>query len=113
MAALGIYAVISYSVTQKTQEIGVRIALGASTTRVVRDIILNTLRLATVGIVLGILVSVASSQLIASLLFGTSLWDMTTYAVMILAIFVVALISGFLPARRASRVDPLAALRIQ
>jgi predicted permease len=113
MAALGIYAVISYSVTQKTQEIGVRMALGASAGRVLRDVILNTLRLATVGIVVGIPVSVASSHLIASLLFGISLWDMTTYSVMILAILMVALMSGFLPARRASRVDPLAALRIQ
>jgi ABC-type antimicrobial peptide transport system permease subunit len=79
----------------------------------VRDIILYTLCLAAAGIVLGILVSVATSHLIASLLFGTSLWDMTTYSVMILAILVVALVSGFLPARRASRVDPLAALRMQ
>jgi putative ABC transport system permease protein len=63
--------------------------------------------------VLGTTVSIASSHLIASLLFGTSPWDMTTYAVMILAIVAVALVSGYLPARRASRVDPLAALRIQ
>ena len=113
LAALGIYGVISYSVTQKTQEIGIRMALGASTGRVLRDVILTTLRLATIGIMLGILVSVASSHLIASLLFGTSLWDRTTYAVMILVVLVVALMSGFLPARRASRVDPLAALRTQ
>jgi ABC-type antimicrobial peptide transport system permease subunit len=113
LAALGIYGVISYSVTQKTQEIGVRMALGATAGRVLRDVIFNTLRLAMIGIVLGTIVSIASSHLIASLLFGTSPWDMTTYAVMILAIVAVALVSGYLPARRASRVDPLAALRIQ
>jgi len=113
LAALGVYGVISYAVTQKTQEIGVRMALGASTGRVLRDVIFSTLRLATIGIVVGTIVSFASSRLIASLLFGTSLWDMTTYSVMILAILAVALLSGYLPARRASRVDPLTALRIQ
>jgi predicted permease len=113
LAALGVYGVISYAVTQKTQEIGVRMALGASTGRVLRDVIFSTLRLATIGIVVGTIVSFASSRLIASLLFGTSQWDMTTYSVMILAILAVALLSGYLPARRASRVDPLTALRIQ
>ena len=113
LAALGIYGVISYSVTQKTQEIGVRMALGASTGRILRDVIFNTLSLAAIGIALGTIVSVASSRLLASLLFGTSPWDMTTYAFMILAILAVALISGYLPARRAASVDPLAALRIQ
>lgn len=113
LAALGIYGVISYSVTQKTQEIGVRMALGASTGRVLRDVIFNTLRLAAIGIVLGTIASFASSRLIASLLFGTSQWDMATYAVMMMAILAVALLSGYLPARRASRVDPLTALRIQ
>jgi predicted permease len=113
LAALGIYGVISYSVTQKTQEIGVRMALGATAGRVMRDVIFNTLQLATIGIVVGTIVSIASSHLIASMLFGTSPWDMTTYAVMMAAILVVALVSGYLPARRASRVDPLAALRVQ
>ncbi|WP_246153641.1 ABC transporter permease [Terriglobus albidus] len=113
LAALGIYGIISYSVTQKTQEIGVRMALGATTGRVRRDVILSTLRLAAIGIVTGTVVSITSARLIASLLFGTSPWDMTTYLVMMLAILAVALMSGYLPARRASRVDPLAALRIQ
>jgi ABC-type antimicrobial peptide transport system permease subunit len=113
LAALGIYGVISYSVTQKTQEIGVRMALGASAGRVQRDFIFNTLRLAATGLLLGTTVSIASARLIASLLFATSPWDVTTYAGMILAIIAVALVSGYLPARKASRVDPLAALRTQ
>ena len=74
LAALGIYGVISYSVTQKTQEIGVRMALGASTGRVLRDVIFNTLRLAVIGIALGTIVSIASSRLIASMLLWTSPW---------------------------------------
>jgi predicted permease len=113
LAALGIYGVISYSVAQKTQEIGVRMALGASAGRVRRGVILNTLRLALAGIVVGTAASVVSARLIASLLFATSPWDVTTYAGVILSLIAVALISGYLPARRASGIDPMTALRSQ
>jgi predicted permease len=113
LAALGIYGVISYSVTQKTREIGVRMALGASAGRVQREVILNTLRLAGAGIVVGTTVSVVSARLIASLLFGTSPWDVTTYAGMALSLVAVAFISSYLPARRASCIDPMTALRDQ
>jgi ABC-type antimicrobial peptide transport system permease subunit len=113
LAALGIYGVISYSVTQKTQEIGVRMALGASAGRVRRDVVLNTLRLAVTGIAIGAIASVASARLIASLLFATSPWDATAYAGMMLALVAVALISGYLPARRASSIHPMIALRSQ
>ena len=113
LAALGIYGVISYSVAQKTQEIGVRMALGASAGRVRRGVILNTLRLALAGIVVGTAASVASARLIASLLFATSPWDVTTYAGVMLSLIAVALISGYLPARRASGIDPMTALRSQ
>ena len=113
LAALGIYGVISYSVTQKTQEIGVRMALGASAGRVQRDVIFNTLRLALAGLAVGTIASIASDRLIASLLFATSPWDITTYAGVILALVAVALISGYLPARRASSVNPMTALRNQ
>ena len=113
LAALGIYGVISYSVAQKTQEIGVRMALGASAGRVRRGVILNTLRLALAGIVVGTAASLASARLIASLLFATSPWDVTTYAGVMLSLIAVALISGYLPARRASGIDPMTALRNQ
>ena len=113
LAALGIYGVISYSVTQKTQEIGVRMALGASAGHVRRQILLSTLRLAVAGMVLGAIASAASARLIASLLFGTSPWDVMAYAAMALALVAVALLSGYLPARRASAIDPMTALRIQ
>ena len=113
LAALGIYGVISYSVAQKTQEIGVRMALGASAGRVRRGVILNTLRLALAGIVVGTAASVASARLIASLLFATSPWDVTTYAGVMLSLIAVAILSGYLPARRASGIDPMTALRNQ
>jgi predicted permease len=111
LAALGIYGVISYSVTQKTQEIGVRMALGATTGRVMRDVLANTMRLTLAGIVLGTAASLAVGRLIASLLYSTSPWDARTFLSMVLALVAVALVSGYFPARRASRVSPMTALR--
>jgi len=111
LAALGIYGVISYSVTRQTSEIGIRMALGSSAGRVQREVLMGTLRLALIGIVLGCGASIFASRLIATLLFGTSTWDFATYAGMALLLIVVAAVSGYLPARRASRISPLVALR--
>jgi len=111
LAALGIYGVISYAVTQKTQEIGVRMALGASAARVLRDVLADTLRLTLAGIVLGTAASLVVARLIASLLFSTSPWDVRTFLTMGAALLTVALISGYIPARRASHVSPMRALR--
>jgi ABC-type antimicrobial peptide transport system permease subunit len=111
LAALGIYGVISYSVTQKTQEIGVRMALGASASRVQREILTSTLRLALAGILLGTAASFAAAKLIATLLFATSPRDPLTFVWMVTVLLAVALISGYVPARRASRIDPMVALR--
>jgi predicted permease len=111
LAALGIYGVISYSVTRQTQEIGIRMALGATMGRVQRQVLVGTLRLALTGIALGAAASLAAAKLIASLLFATSPWDATTYAAMAMALLAVAGIAGYLPARRASRIDPMVALR--
>jgi predicted permease len=111
LAALGIYGVISYSVTQRTQEIGIRMALGASLGRVQRQVLASTLGLALAGIALGAAASIALARLIASLLFATSPWDMATYIGVALALLLVAVFSGYIPARRASRINPMVALR--
>ncbi len=111
LAMLGIYGVISYSVTRQKQEIGVRMALGASLSRVQKDVLFGTLKLTLTGIALGTTASLVSARLIASLLFSTSPWDAVTYGSMMLALLAVALISGYLPARRASRINPVIALR--
>jgi predicted permease len=111
LAALGIYGVISYSVTRQKQEIGVRMALGATTGRIQRSVLTSTLRLALAGVAVGTIVALGFSRLISSLLFATSPWDGITYASMALALISVALISGYLPALRASRTNPMSALR--
>lgn len=112
LAALGIYGVISYSVTQRTQEIGVKMALGATTGRIQKDVIARTLSLAGTGVLLGSIASLGAARLVASLLFATSPRDLTTYIGVFLALLVVAAISGYIPARRASRISPLVALRV-
>jgi predicted permease len=111
LAALGIYGVISYTVTRQTQEIGIRMALGATAGRVQRSIIAKTLRLALVGVSLGALGSLAVAKLLASLLFGTVPSDPATFAGTVLLLIGVAFAAGYFPARRASRIDPMVALR--
>jgi ABC-type antimicrobial peptide transport system permease subunit len=111
LASLGIYGVISYSVTRQTQEIGIRMALGATRERVQMRVIWNTLRLALIGVALGTIASFAVARAISSMLFGTAPTDPATFACMILVLVTVALIAGYLPARRASRINPIVALR--
>jgi predicted permease len=111
LASLGIYGVIAYGVTRQTQEIGIRMALGASRGRVQRAVLWKTLWLVLVGIAAGTVASYGAARMIQSLLFGTEATDLATYAGMVLLLVVVALVAGYLPARRASRIDPLVALR--
>ncbi len=111
LASLGIYGVISYSVTQRTQEIGIRMALGATQTQVQIGVMGKTLRLALVGILVGIVASFMVARLISTLLFATAPTDPATFLGMILLLGAVAFIAGYIPARRASRVDPMNALR--
>jgi predicted permease len=111
LAALGIYGVISYSVTQRTQEIGIRMALGATRSNVVGSVLSRTLRLAVIGIFAGAVASLFVSRGIAALLFNTAPNDLIAFAGMVLLIGGVALLAGYIPARRASRINPMVALR--
>jgi len=111
LASLGIYGVISYSVTRQTQEIGIRMALGASQARVQWSVIWKTLTLALIGIATGTVASLMIAHLIASLLFATPATDLSTFLSMILLLLMVALLAGYIPARRASRINPMIALR--
>lgn len=111
LASLGIYGVISYSVTRRTQEIGIRMALGASAGRVQMGVLSKTLKLAAIGIAVGMGASLLVANLISSLLFGTTPTDPITFVAMIVLLGVVAALSGYLPARRASRINPMVALR--
>ena len=113
LASLGIYAVISYSVQQRSHEIGLRMALGASAAGVERQIVLRSLRLAGFGMLIGGLASWALSRTLSGFLFGVSPTDPATFAAMLGILGIVAGAAGYIPARQASRIDPLTALRAE
>jgi putative ABC transport system permease protein len=111
LALLGIYGVISYTVSHRTQEIGVRIAVGASARNIQVRIIRETLGLAATGMLFGTAGSWIAARTLGGMLFGVTSTDPITFAAMLVVITLVATLSGYLPARRASRIDPLVALR--
>jgi len=111
LASLGIYGVISYSVSQRTQEIGIRMALGASAGDLQSGIILQTLGLAAIGMLLGSAASWTLARALSGLLYGVTPADPVTFLGMLIVLTAVAALAGYLPARRASRIDPMVALR--
>jgi predicted permease len=111
LASLGIYGVVSYSVNQRTQEIGIRMALGASAASVRCDVITQTLLLAFAGVIIGVAGSFALARLMASLLYGVTPADPPTFVAMIALLALIAVLAGYLPARRASRIEPMSVLR--
>jgi putative ABC transport system permease protein len=113
LSAIGIYGVISYSVVQRTHEIGIRAALGASAVDVVRMILKIGIAMAAAGLVLGFLGALALTRLLATLLFGVGARDPVTMAGVGLILAVVALLASYLPARRAAKVDPMICLRYE
>jgi putative ABC transport system permease protein len=111
LAAVGIYGVMSYVVTQRTRELGIRIALGAAHGRVLGMVVGQSLRLAAIGIGIGLVGALALSRVIASLLYGVSALDPPTFAGIAILLAIVCTVASFLPAWRATRVDPMVALR--
>jgi putative ABC transport system permease protein len=111
LACIGVYGVISYSVSQRTHEIGVRVALGAQTRDVLRMVIKQGLWLAVLGLAIGITSSLALTRLISSLLFEVKATDVSTFTITAVLLWFTAMLACYLPARRASRVDPVVALR--
>jgi len=106
-----LYGVMSYVTTRRTQEIGVRLALGASQTEVMQLILKQGLRLVVVGVALGLVSAIIVTRAMKTMLFGLSSTDPVTYVVLTLLLTAVALLACYLPARRAMKVDPLIALR--
>jgi putative ABC transport system permease protein len=111
LAVVGIYGVIAYSVAQRTQELGIRIALGAADADILRLVVGNGLKLAGVGILIGVVASLALTRLMASFLYKTSATDLLTFAGSALVFALVAAVASYVPARRAMRINPTDALR--
>jgi predicted permease len=112
LASIGIYGVVSYTVTRRTAEIGIRMALGATTGQVQRHVMMQTLALVTTGIALGTLGALLLTRLAASLLFHLEPTDPVTFGFTVSVLLLVAVSAGYLPALRASRLDPMTALRV-
>ena len=113
LAALGIYGVMTYTTAQRTRELGVRLALGAQTRHVLKLVVVQGMKLALIGVALGLLGSFALTRLMKSLLFGTGTTDPVTFLLVPLLLAVISFVACYIPARRATKVDPLITLRCE
>jgi ABC-type antimicrobial peptide transport system permease subunit len=113
LGIVGLYGVVSYSVRQRTREIGVRMALGAERGTVHRMVLREAVRLTVVGLVAGMVCAIGAASLMRSLLFGVEAWDVPTLTGVSAVLGIFALLASYLPARRAARVNPVDALRAE
>jgi ABC-type antimicrobial peptide transport system permease subunit len=113
MACVGIYGVISYLAGQRTHEIGIRMALGASRWTVLRMVLGDGAKMALLGVAIGVVAGFAFTRLMGSMLFGISAHDPVTFVAVALALIVVAILASYIPAWRAAKVDPMIALRYE
>jgi putative ABC transport system permease protein len=113
LAVVGIYGVMAYAVNQRTREIGIRMALGADRSAVLRMVVLQALRLTLLGVAVGLAAAFAASRLIANLLINVSPTDVVTFVAVPVVLSLAALAASYIPARRATRIDPMIALRYE
>ena len=113
LSAIGLYSVMAYVVSQRTREVGIRMALGANRADVLKMITVQGMRLAVIGVVIGLVLSLGLARALSSLLIGVSGYDVTTFVIVPVLLVLVAFIACYLPARRATRIDPLVALRYE
>jgi putative ABC transport system permease protein len=113
LASIGLYGVMSYTVSQRSRELGVRLALGADSREVLGLVLVQGLRLALAGVVIGLVAAFAVTRVMKNMLFGLSSTDPLTFVAISLLLVLVALVASYLPALRATRVDPVVALRTE
>jgi ABC-type antimicrobial peptide transport system permease subunit len=113
LASIGIYGLMAYSVQQRTQELGIRMALGADRGRIRNLVVRQGMQLAIIGVVVGIAAALGLTRLIASFLFGVKFWDPIAFVTIPILLLLVALAAVWLPATRAAKLDPMQALRVE